>query len=214
VDRPNREDLNYPDETPDSPLRHVNTEAYDESLPRSEAEPGTYGSDAPQAHPQGGYARMPSSAPGPAAGGTPPMPAGDQPYMATPATQRRFDPWNYREDAALGDGADVVGYAVEAIDGHIGKIDESSTLVGDSYLVVDTGPWIFGKRVLLPAGTVNNIDSLGEKIYVDRTKAQIKNSPEFDPDQFGPEYREKIGGYYETTYDEQHSTWGDSRNVG
>jgi len=26
----------------------------------------------------------------------------------------------------------------------------ASTIVGESYLVVDTGPWIFGKKVLLP----------------------------------------------------------------
>ncbi len=170
-----------------------------------------------EAQPAGGYAQMPAAAPSPAAGGTPPMP-GDTPHMATPRTQQRFDPWNYREEAALGDGADVVGFTVETIDGHIGKIDESSTLVGDSYLVVDTGPWIFGKRVLLPAGTVNHIDSLEQKIYVDRTKSQIKDSPEFDPDQFGPEYRDKLGGYYHSTYDStdaasDHSTWGDSRSV-
>ncbi len=196
MDRPNPG--LYPDDDRDSLVRH-------EQVPEESRL-------ADEAAPQGGYARMPASAPSPAAGGVAPMP-GDVAYpMDTPSTQRRFDPWNYREEATLGDGADVVGYGVEAIDGHIGKIDESSTLVGESYLVVDTGPWIFGKRVLLPAGTVNHVDALDQKVYVDRTKAQIKNSPEFDPDQFGPEYREKIGGYYEDTYGE-HSTYGDSRGV-
>lgn len=178
----------------------------------------SYGATAPEAGPAGGYARMPAAAPSPAAGGTPPMPVQDAPVMSAPMAQRRFDPWNYREEASLGDGADVVGYTVEAIDGHIGKIDESSTLVGESYLVVDTGPWIFGKRVLLPAGTVNHVDSLDEKVYVDRTRAQIKDSPEFDPDQFGPEYRDKIGGYYDATYDDpslnDRSAYGDSRSAG
>jgi hypothetical protein len=173
----------------------------------------THDETLPEAQPQGGYARMPAAAPGPAAGGTPPMPVPPGTPMSTPAAGRQFDPWNYREDASVGDGADVVGYVVEAIDGHIGKIDESSTLVGDSYLVVDTGPWIFGKRVLLPAGTVNHVDALDGKVYVDRTKAEIKNSPEFDPDTFGPEYRDKISGYYGDTYSD-HSTWGDSRSVG
>jgi hypothetical protein len=212
VDRPNREDL-YRGDIPDSPLRHEDAPSYDETLPEGQrTRDDAFGSDAPQAHPEGGYAQMPAAAPSPT--GTAPMQPTGQPYMETPTSQRRFDPWNYREDASIGDGADVVGFAVEAIDGHIGKIDESSTLVGESYLVVDTGPWIFGKRVLLPAGTVNHVDSLGEKVYVDRTKTQIKNSPEFDPDQFGPEYRDKLGGYYETTYNDQHSTYGDSRDVG
>jgi hypothetical protein len=46
--------------------------------------------------------------------------------------------------------------------------------------VVDTGPWIFGKKVLLPAGTINRVDADGGKLYVDLTKEQIKDSPEFD----------------------------------
>jgi hypothetical protein len=126
---------------------------------------------------------------------------GDVPPMRTPYTAHRFDPWNYREGAEIGTGADIVGYRVEAVDGHIGKIDEASTIVGDSYLVVDTGPWIFGKKVLLPAGTVNNVDPEGKRVYVDRTKQQIKDSPEFDPDTFRDEtYRDKVGGYYTDTY--------------
>jgi PRC-barrel domain len=152
------------------------------------------------ADPPGGYAGMPAAAPDPAAGDNAPM-RGDVPPMRTPAASARFDPWNYREEAELGDGADVIGFRVEAADGHIGKIDAASTLVGDSYLVVDTGPWIFGKKVLLPAGTVSNVDSLESKIYVDRTKDQIKESPEFDPDTYNtPEYRDKLGGYYGDTY--------------
>jgi hypothetical protein len=142
----------------------------------------------------------PAMAADPADWGTAPM-GGDVPPMTTPEATRRFDAWNYREDTGVGDGADLVGYRIEAIDGHIGKIDETSTLVGEKYLVVDTGPWIFGKKVMLPAGTVNHVDPLDQKVYVDRTKTQIKDSPEFDPDTYGtPEYRDKVGGYYGDTY--------------
>jgi len=116
-------------------------------------------------------------------------------------TVHRFDPWNYREGAGIGDGTEVIGYRVEAMDGHIGKIDQASTMVGDSFLVVDTGPWIFGKKVLLPAGTVTNLDRTGQRVYVDRTKDQIRSAPEFDPENFRDEaYRDKVGGYYDTTY--------------
>jgi hypothetical protein len=126
---------------------------------------------------------------------------GDVPPMRTPDTVRRFDAWNYREDSTLGSGSQIIGFRVEATDGHIGKIDEASTLVGDSYLVVDTGPWIFGKKVLLPAGTVSNADVDDNRVYVDRTKQQIKDSPEFDPETYNsPEYRDKLGGYYNDTY--------------
>jgi hypothetical protein len=153
--------------------------------------------------PPGGYAQMPPSVPDPAAGDTTPF-QGDVPQMSTPSTVRRFDAWNYREDSGHVTGADVVGFRVEAVDGHIGKIDEASNLVGDSYLVVDTGPWIFGKKVLLPAGTVQRVDATDQRIFLDRTKSQIKDSPEFDPNTYGdPVYRDKVGGYYGSTYDER-----------
>ena len=41
---------------------------------------------------------------------------------------------------------DVAGYSVEALDGGIGKVDEATYDVGSSYIVVDTGPWILGKK--------------------------------------------------------------------
>jgi hypothetical protein len=105
------------------------------------------------------------------------------------------DLWTYR-DTILGT-ADLAGYKVEAIDGSIGKIDEASNDVGASYIIVDTGPWIFGKKVLLPAGVVDRVDTADEKIYVDRTKDEIKNAPEFDEARYRDiEYRQEVGGYY------------------
>jgi hypothetical protein len=53
---------------------------------------------------------------------------------------------------------DLTGYRVEATDGGIGSIDEPTYDVGSACLVVDSGPWIFGCKVLLPAGTVQRID--------------------------------------------------------
>jgi len=112
-----------------------------------------------------------------------------------------IDIWTYREPGALGAdptaGIDLSGYGVEAIDGGIGKVDEATYEVGSSYIVVDTGPWIFGKKVLLPAGVIERIDSADEKVYVSRTKDQIKDSPEFDESSYtDPGYRSEIGSYY------------------
>lgn len=113
----------------------------------------------------------------------------------------RFEPWSYRETTGYTTGTDLVGCDVEATDGRIGKVDEATYDVGGSYLVVDTGPWIFGKKVLLPAGTVSRVDSSDRKVFVDRTKEEIKNSPEFDPDMYRtPDYRDKVGSYYDDTY--------------
>ena len=66
-----------------------------------------------------------------------------------------------------------------------------------SYIVVDTGPWIFGKKVMLPAGVISRVDHDDEKVYVNRTKDQIKNAPEFDDDSYRDEaYRGELGSYY------------------
>ncbi|WP_374771734.1 PRC-barrel domain-containing protein [Streptomyces sp. NBC_01310] len=109
-----------------------------------------------------------------------------------------FDIWGYPPDAGYQHGIDIVGYKVEATDGSIGKISKHSEDVGSSYLVVDTGVWIFGKHVLLPAGTIRLIDAAAETVYVDRTKEQIKDAPEFDEAKHAgePSYLEQFGRYY------------------
>ena len=109
------------------------------------------------------------------------------------------DLWTYRETQWT--DTDVVGYSVEAIDGSIGKVDEASNDVGSSYIVVDTGPWIFGKKVMLPAGVIQNVDRDDEKVFVSRTKDEIKNAPEFDADRYdddayGQTYRGDLARYY------------------
>ena len=90
--------------------------------------------------------------------------------------------WTYRTDVVLQPAVELVGFGVEARDGSIGKVDESTADAGKSYLVVDTGPWIFGRKVLLPAQTVERIDLDARTVFVDRTKEEIKNAPEFDPE--------------------------------
>jgi hypothetical protein len=105
------------------------------------------------------------------------------------------DIWGYRDRTWT--DVDLVGSSVEALDGSIGKIDEASNEVGAGYVVVDTGPWIFGKKVLLPAGVIDNVDLDETSVYVQRTKDEIKHAPEFDPDSLpDPGYREQFGSYY------------------
>jgi hypothetical protein len=92
---------------------------------------------------------------------------------------------------------DLTGFSVEALDGGIGKVDEATNDITGSYIVVDTGPWIFGKKVLLPAGVIRDVDLDTETVYVNRTKEQIKNAPEFDKDTYRDDtYRSELGTYY------------------
>lgn len=110
-----------------------------------------------------------------------------------------WDAWTYRESAArTAQSADIVGYEVHATDGRIGKVDRASYDVGASRIVVDTGPWIFGRKVLLPAGTIDRVDDADKRVYVDLTKDQIKASPELGDETTwdDPTYRDRVGGYY------------------
>lgn len=110
-----------------------------------------------------------------------------------PSEQRRpmmsdhtWEPWNFRDpEAAMLEGQDLTGFEGHATDGHIGKVDEASAEVGASQIVVDTGPWFFGRQVLLPAACIERIEWDEEKVYVDRTKDQIEGSPELEE---GPRY--------------------------
>jgi len=102
--------------------------------------------------------------------------------------------WSYPEELGR---IDVSGFDVEARDGSIGKVEEVTFDAGESNIVVDTGPWIFGKKVLLPAGLIERVDRDDETVYVDRTKDEIKEAPEFDKDNYrSGDYRSAVGSYY------------------
>jgi hypothetical protein len=92
---------------------------------------------------------------------------------------------------------DLTGFKVEARDGDIGEVHEATNEVGASFVVVDTGPWIFGKKVMIPAGVISGVDLDTETISVSRTKDEIKNAPEFDETMFRDQaYRDELGDYY------------------
>jgi hypothetical protein len=103
--------------------------------------------------------------------------------------------WSFRTEPTIGD-VDLTGFSVEAADGGIGKVDEATYEAGTSYLIVDTGPWIFGKKVMLPAGVVQRVDPDSETVFVNRTKDEIKNAPEFDDTTTDADYRSRLGEYY------------------
>ena len=102
------------------------------------------------------------------------------------------DVWTFRDESII----DLTGFGVEAVDGSIGKVDEATYELGSSQLVVDTGPWIFGKKVVLPAGIVDRIDGDDETVYVNRTKDQIKDSPKFGDVYSDDASRADVGSYY------------------
>jgi hypothetical protein len=107
------------------------------------------------------------------------------------------DMWSYREDVAS--TRDIVGYSIEATDGDIGKVDKANNETGSSYLIVATGPWIFGRTVMLPAGVIQRIDHEDKVVHVNRSKEDIKNAPEYQQGHHEDEgYRSQLGGYYDS----------------
>jgi hypothetical protein len=110
------------------------------------------------------------------------------------------DMWTYRSEAGLGDEptrADIVGFSVKALDGSVGKIDAASFDVGSSHFVVATGPWIYGRKVVIPASTVKGVDFVNQTVHVNRTKNQMKHAPVFDEATYGNAgYGPDLGSYY------------------
>ncbi|KST65934.1 DUF2382 domain-containing protein [Mastigocoleus testarum] len=112
-----------------------------------------------------------------------------------------FNP-NYREEAF--DGDDVKGldvYSARTND-KIGSIDD--ILVDETgrfrYLVLDTGFWIFGKKVLLPVGRCY-VDPNKERIYAKNlfSKDQAEELPEYSEAMtVDYEYEERVRNIYRT----------------
>ena len=79
----------------------------------------------------------------------------------------------------------IKGYAIEASDGRLGTVsdflfDDATWLV--RWLVVDTGKWLSGRKVLLPPSVLGHLDEEKENFSVRLTKQEIKDSPEIDAD--------------------------------
>lgn len=103
--------------------------------------------------------------------------------------------WDY-PDPTWSEGSDFVGYDVEATDGSIGSIDEASAEAGGSYVVVDTGFWIFGKKRLIPAGAVTSVDHERRVVHVSMSKESIKDGPDYDSDAWNDDARGRHDDYY------------------
>lgn len=79
---------------------------------------------------------------------------------------------------------EISGYGIAASDGEIGSVKD---LIMDDedwrarYLVVDTGKWLPGKKVLLSTDWIQACDWAESEMTVDLSRDSIKDCPEFDP---------------------------------
>ena len=85
----------------------------------------------------------------------------------------------------LWDASALKGYAIEASDGQLGAV--SDLLFEDvgwaiRWLVVATGAWLSGRKVLLPVSALGRPDPARHHFPVKLTMQQVKDSPEIDTD--------------------------------
>jgi hypothetical protein len=81
----------------------------------------------------------------------------------------------YRDVVSV-DRHDLVGYAVEAADGSIGRIDEASKSLGGAHVVVDTGFWIFGRKRVIPSRSIGRVDVASRTVFVGLSRDRIRNA--------------------------------------
>jgi len=95
---------------------------------------------------------------------------------------------------------EVKGYEVHAAEEDIGYVEdfimESERWVL-RYLVVDTGKWRSGEKVLVASSWVKMIDWAGLSVYLDLSRDAVKDSPEYDPSEpINREYETMLYDHY------------------
>jgi sporulation protein YlmC with PRC-barrel domain len=80
----------------------------------------------------------------------------------------------------------IRNYAIHASDGEIGSLhdlyfDDRSTAV--RYLVIDTGQWLPGRRVLVAPAAIGGLDPVRQEVITGLTRQQVQDSPGVETDQ-------------------------------
>lgn len=87
-------------------------------------------------------------------------------------------------------------FTIRATDGNIGSPEEvyfDDTTWTVRYLIVNTGTWLMGRRVLIAPVAIEDLDEAGLLLQVKLTRDQVQNSPPVDTEK-------PISRQYETAY--------------
>jgi uncharacterized protein YrrD len=96
---------------------------------------------------------------------------------------------------------EVTGYGAQARDEAVGEI--SDFVVADEdwairYLVIDTGTWWTGKKVLLAPQWIEKVSWMDRAVYADLYRDTIKQAPEYDSSKpISREYEQKLFRHYD-----------------
>jgi uncharacterized protein YrrD len=109
--------------------------------------------------------------------------------------------------------SEISGYAIHATDGLIGAV--SDILFEDTtwlvrWLVIDTGDWLVGRKVLLPLSALAHVNHIGHQFNVKLTRQQVKDCPNLGTDQ--PVSRQMETSLY--NYYDWSPYWDDGSHLG
>lgn len=132
-----------------------------------------------------------------------PAPAAASASYATSYTaevQEALEQADQAGDPNLHSLKEVTGYYIQAVDDKIGHVEDFFVEEADwkiRYLLVDTQNWWPGKQVLIAPDWIDQVSWPESKVFVDVTREQVKQSPEYNP---GPpiqrDYEANLYGYY------------------
>jgi hypothetical protein len=103
-------------------------------------------------------------------------------------------------DPHLRSAREVTGYHIRGTDDSVGSvadllIDEEGWAI--RYLVIDTGTWLSGRKVLIAPPWVSEVSWATQEVQVTLTRAEIEASPEYTPDiALDRSYEEQLHSHY------------------
>jgi sporulation protein YlmC with PRC-barrel domain len=109
----------------------------------------------------------------------PPAPDAQQPGTTEDEVRQRTA--QQAEASHVRSSAELVGYAIRAVDGEIGHVedfvvdDESWAIAG---MMVDTRNWLPGKKVMVPPDAIAEIDWHNREVAVRLTREELQRAPE------------------------------------
>lgn len=131
---------------------------------------------------------------------------GNAPVSVYEALSNNADPIDINksaDDPHLRSTSMLIGYSVKAIDGRAG--DVNNLMLSDitwrlDYMVVDTGHWWLGKRVLVSLSWIKEIGWKNSTVTIIHTIETVKNSPAYVPGQpLSEKYQLKLHDHFKNS---------------
>jgi uncharacterized protein YrrD len=95
---------------------------------------------------------------------------------------------------------ELIGYKVRGREGDIGTVHDiyfDDATWGVRYLIVDTGPWLFGRRVLVAPEAFGQPSTTDQSLPTTLTKEQVESSPDIDLEKpVSRQEEEKLHDYF------------------